>query len=338
MMLRNNKGFTAIEVMIGIGLMAILTTVIVSTQLMVTKDQMKLTTQLEDSIDTKLAERMMFMDLNGIEPSYNNLTVLDEAGNKFFDYYPDVPANALKKTLERNLSLTLDGRKEFFIMTQDHSAGSMMNYDPVAAYDVGAAPDDFNVSAELKFSSVNRNNWVKAPASRPGFWVDGKALMFDTPARLRAMDPITGNVNMQIAPRSPVFVGYVQGQSLTMDSTIANLIDTTHPQTGVQIKDADTFLRSAPSIGGGQTLIRLRAVKIVKYYLSPYEDSRLEKTPANLYRAVYTNGQWSSPTLMANKVDDLSFKRDSVLKKLIYFRVNKVKSKQDLSSNPASGS
>ncbi|KHD89637.1 MAG: hypothetical protein OM95_02630 [Bdellovibrio sp. ArHS] len=326
MMLMNKKGFTAIEIAIGIGVVAILTTAVLATQLMVTKEQVKLQTKLEESIDTNLAERVVFSDLNAVEPSYNNLTVKDDKGLSFFDYYPDVPANLLgnKEALERNITLNLKGRTELFILLQDLGAGPLMNYDPVAAYDIGAAPADFNKSATLSFSSLNRNKWVEK--QRESFWKNGRALMLDTPARLRPINP-DGSVDMKIAPRSPIYIGYVDGNALKIDATIKGLIDTTEPESGKTLATVDEFLRAAPSIGGGQSLIRMRAVRLVRYYLEAHEDLRYAGTPANLYKSIYENGQWSSPYLMADGVEEFQLRRDSVLKRMIYFKVKKMDKK-----------
>ncbi len=324
MMLKNNKGFTAIEVAVGIGLVAILTTIVLTTQLMVSRDQMKLSQELENSIDTTLAERIVFSDLNNVDPAYNNMLVKDDSDLPFFDYYPDLPANSISK-LDREVSLSLNKRTEFYILTQDIGAGALMNYDPTAAYNIGATPDDFNTSAALTFVSLNKSNWISK--QRANFWVNGKALMLDTPARLRPLDA-AGRVDMKVAPRSPVYIGSVNGIALNADSTIQGLVNVTHPQTGENITTADLFLRRVPSIGGGQSLVRLRAVRLIKYYLVSYQDDRCVKTPAYLYKSVYENGAWSEPFMMADKVAEFRLRRDSVLKRMIYFKIKKVEMKK----------
>ncbi|WP_415063816.1 type II secretion system protein [Bdellovibrio sp.] len=325
MMLKNNKGFTAIEVAVGIGLVAILTTVVLTTQLMISRDQIKLSQELENSIDTTLAERIIFTDLNNVDPAYNNMLVKDDSNLPFFDYYPDLPANSLSDKLDREVSLSLDKRLEFYILTQDMGAGPLMNYDPTAAYNIGPTPDDFNTSATLQFVSLNKSNWVSK--QRPNFWTKGKALMLDTPARLRPLDS-AGKVDMAVAPRSPIYIGSVNGVSLDTDSTIQGLVNVAHPQTGENITTADVFLRRVPSIGGGQSLVRLRAVRLIKYYLVSYQDDRCAKTPAYLYKSVYENGAWSEPFMMADKVAELRLRRDSVLKRMIYFKIKKVEMKK----------
>jgi hypothetical protein len=189
------------------------------------------------------------------------------------------------------------------------------------AYNVGPSSSDFNQAASLSFVSLNRNAWVAA--QRPGFWVANKTLMLDTPAKVRVVSG--GKVDLQIPPRSPTFIGSVAGQSLNpIPSNIASNIVTTHPETGAAINSADTFLRTVPSVGGGQSIIRLRAVKIIKYYIvKDTQTQGYKTTPSSLYRVVYENGSFSQPQMLADKIDRFTLRRDSVLKRMIYFKVNK---------------
>lgn len=322
MILANRRGVTAIELVVGIGIVAILTGIVITSQMMVTKEQVKMSNQLESSIDTTLAERMVFRDLNAVDPSYNNLLVKDDAGFGFFDYYPDVPAQSLTTPINREVTLKLGQRTEFYILVQDQNAGPLMNYDPPAAYNIGTAPADFNKSADLQFSSLNRNKWVSV--QRPNFWVQGRLLMLDTPARVRPLNK-TGMLDMSIAPRSPIFIGAVNGESLIMDGVVKGLINVAEPETGDEIANPDIFFRRLPAMGGGQPLVRLRAVKMIKYYLAKYSDPKLAASLPNLYKAVYEDGKWSDPILLADKVESFNLRRDSVLKRIIYFKLKKAK-------------
>ncbi|MDG0816355.1 prepilin-type N-terminal cleavage/methylation domain-containing protein [Bdellovibrio svalbardensis] len=333
----NNRGFTAIEVMVGIGLMALVTAAIVSTQVVVSKDQNDLRVKLDQEIDQSLAERIIFSDFNGIEPSYNNIRIKDDNGLSFFDYYPDVPANMINGSLQR--TVTVKGNTpvlEVSVVSQDLSLGSTMNYDPTAAYDIGPAPTDFNIAASLNFKSLNKNNWITSPqlGNRPGFWSDGVTLMLDTPAKLRPV--VNGKMDMSIPPRSPIFVGYVQGSALVSlgGTDVGSMFNLTNPETLAPIGSADEFLRNAPSIGGGQTLIRLKAIKVIKYYLEPQKSVEADCQEAgssnkyyhsNLYKIVYRNGKYSGSQMLADKVCSFVMHRDSILKRLIYFKINKVK-------------
>ncbi|MGZ3747001.1 MAG: hypothetical protein ACXWRE_06530 [Pseudobdellovibrionaceae bacterium] len=326
MNLKNNHGLTAFEVLVALGLASVAMGIIASTQLSVIKEQTLLRKTVEANIDETLAERILFKDLNGLDPSFNNLNVKDDNGQLFFDFYPDIPEKSLKAKKDRDFTLTPDGKKEFYVLAQDISAGSLLVYDPVMAYEVGPAPDDFNMAASLSFQSLNRNNWVGV--QRPGFWIDNMVLMLDTPAKLR---PVTGGIfDLQIPPRSSIFVGAVKGKNLNpLAGEFGHLLINTHPETGIVVDSADKFLRTLPSIGGGQSIVRLRAVKLIKYSLERIplaKGNAAVSASANLYRSVYMNGVFSQKQLLADKVEKFVLHRDSVLKRMIYFKVYKTES------------
>lgn len=329
----NTKGFTAVEVMVGVGLVALLTLVMVTTQLMVSKDQADLMKQLDASIDETLSERILYSDFSSIDPSYNNLSVMDDSDRNFFDYYPDIPGNLLNAPLNRSITMSTTSKiKVFSILSQDVTMGPVMNYDPTAAYDIGTAPADFNTAATLKFVSLNRKSFISVV--RPEFWQEGRTLMLDTPAKLRPV--VAGLVDMKIPPRSPTYIGTVRGWDLVAmnsDPKLAKLFNYTQPETGSLIESADTFLRRAPSIGGGQTLVRLRAVKVVQYYLetSPNaknscrdENTKAWYKPGNLVKVTYQKGAFSQPFMLSDSVCSFELTRDSVMKRMIYFKVNKI--------------
>ncbi len=337
---KNNKGFSLIEVMVGVGLVAVVTVAVVATQIMVSKDQVDLKNQLEQSIDQMLAERILFNDFNAVEPSYNNIVVNDDAGNNFFDYFPDVPANAIKNTLSRTITMSATTvTKSMNIVSQDLSAGASMNYDPTAAYSIGPAPTDFNTAATLSFVSVNRNNWVTNV--RPGFWINGMTLMLDTLAKMRPL-LADGSLNMQVPPRSPIFVGAVNGAVLEpVGEPFSSMLLKTQPDTGAAIPDADTFLRNVPSVGGGQSILRLRAVKVIQYVMEPQKDVAADCYPngdktkapyyhSNFYKVMYKGTTATNKLLLADKVCNFVVTRESVLKRMIYFKINKI---QDLKAD-----
>lgn len=323
-MMMNKKGFTAVEMIIGTLLVSILTVAMVSAQLNIGKEQLTLSRFLDSEMDRTIAERILFNDFANIDPSYNNLKLLDDSGRGFFDYYPDIPANALGTELGREIVLSLKGRRDVVFLIREVSAGALLNYDPTAAYAIGAVPADFNTSASLSFVSLNQGNWISS--QRPGFWVEGRALLLDTPARLRPVSA-GGGVDMKIAPRSPIFVGQVNGAALTVNPELKDLLVTTNPRTSVEITSADAFLRGAPSIGGGQTLIRVRAIKLVKYSLQEYEGSAGSKGTARLFRSYSDGTTWTTPAMITDNLIEVSFKRESVLRRTVYYELKKADEK-----------
>ncbi|WP_413578450.1 prepilin-type N-terminal cleavage/methylation domain-containing protein [Bdellovibrio sp. HCB290] len=331
MKIRNQKGVTLLEMMVGLGLSAFVILVVVAVQVHMTKEQTELTRQLSDSIDQNLAERIIFKNLNGIEASYNNISVKDNNGNNFYDFYPDLTENVLKVRKDRDFTLSLTaGNSEFFVLTQDFASGAMLNYDPVWAYDVGPEPADPNVPATLDFNASKNRAWISNEKSggRPGFWRDTNILFFDTPNRIRPVK--NGVIDRLVPPRSPFFIGSINVQAgdnlQKISGTAANLFNMTQPASGEAIDSLDSFLRELPSVGGGQTIVRARVVKLIRYSVEPdtkkiAED--YETQPLNLYYTEYRNGSWESKSLLADGVEKMILRRDSVLKRMIYFKIFK---------------
>ncbi|WP_413587401.1 prepilin-type N-terminal cleavage/methylation domain-containing protein [Bdellovibrio sp. HCB274] len=335
MTIRNQKGVTLLEMMVGLGLSAFVIMVVVAVQVHMTKEQALLTRQLGDSIDQNLAERIIFKNLNGIEASYNNIVVKDDHGNNFYDFYPDLTDNMLKVRADRDFNLSLSaGNQEFFVLTQDFASGAMLNYDPVWAYTVGPEPADPNVPATLTFNASKNRGWISNEKSggRPGFWRDGNILFFDTPNRIR---PVTnGVVDRLIPPRSPFFIGSINVQAgdnlQVMTGGAENLFKLTQPANGNPITSLDVFLRALPSVGGGQTIVRARVVKLIRYSVEPDTKKKpedYETQPLNLYYSEYRNGKWEGKFMLADGVEKMILRRDSVMKRMIYFKIFKSKKK-----------
>ncbi|MEK2690513.1 hypothetical protein [Bdellovibrio sp. GT3] len=335
MMIHNQKGITLVELVVGLGLSAFVVLTVVAVQVQMAKEQTELTRQLDDSIDQNLAERIIFKNLNGIDVSYNNIEVEDDYGNNFYDFYPDLTTNVLKKRADRDFTLNLSkANKVFYALTQDFASGAMLNFDPVWAYDVGPDPGDPNKPASLTFSPGKSRQWISNEDSggRPGFWREGNILFFDTPNRIRPV--VNGVVDRLIPPRSPYYLGSINPQSgdklqnITGDAE--GIFKMTQPSNGAEIANLDVFLRALPAVGGGQTIVRARVVKLVKYYVEPDTKKNAadyKVQPLNLYSAEYSNGKWEGKTLLSDGVDRMILRRDSVMKRMIYFKIYKAEKK-----------
>lgn len=337
----NQNGMTMIEVAISTGLVAMLAVMLSSAQLIVAKSQIKMVDKLEDSTDRAVAEKVIFKDFTGMDPSYNNLRLTDDAGRNFYDFYPDVPAVELG-VVKRGITMSMSQlpSKEFIIMTQDAALGPMLVYDPVAAYTMGPTPTSWNASASLTWAGLNNAAWIVS--KRANFWVNNTLLMMDSPAKVR---PLSGNnVNMQVTPRSSTFVGIVTGASGSSPGgslnkapvNLVNNLNYTHPETGADIANPDVFLRTVPSVGGGQPLVRIRAVRFIKYYLTAAAVTKpdcISSTGSNfnhgnLVKSVYENGNYvSPPVILATNVCSFEVYRNSVVNKMVNFRIVQVTNK-----------
>lgn len=321
---KNQAGLTIIELVVGIGLMALVLTLFSTIQAYVTKNTVKLIQDLENSIDGNLAERILFKDLAAVAPSYNNLTMRDKNQRQFFDFYPDIPSNFSTQNTSREVVLKDGTDDAIYILIEDVKRGPLFIYDPTAAYEIGEPPADFNTAATLTYKGLNRENFISNMRDKNSFsreeekfWGENQLILMDTPARLRPSDS-NGNIDMSVAPRSPIFVGYVKNKELVTNEELQKLFHFKDPRdASIDIDSPDKFLRLAPANGGGQPLVRLRAVKLFKYYL------KKENQNVKLYKAVYRAGTWDFNLMIADNVKEFVIRRENILNKIITFRLSK---------------
>lgn len=318
-------GFTTLELLIALAVSGIAIFLLIGFQTDMFKEQFKLGKKIEGVTDTEIGKRVILQDLKAIDPSFANMLLVDDAGKKFFDYYPDLSVERLGPNATRKITIDFVGKRrslEFF--TLDNSTGDVpvILYDPYSAYDEGPG-SDHNVPRKLSFVSLNRGNYITSELNRPRFWRNGQVIMLDTPASIRATS--TSVVDMLKVPRSPIFVGIVQGSNLTLPPLFRTLLDYSDPQDPIgskMINSADQFLRSAPAVGGGQPTIRLKSLKLTKYTLEPYSKKTKGKQLGRLVKQVYKDGRYSNTKFgLADNVVKVEFERQSVTEKSIYFKI-----------------
>ncbi len=319
MMIKNNRGLTLAEMIVGVALMGIMGMVAASFFVFTAKTKKEITNEIEDKVDNILAERMILRDLKYSEPSFNNVIITDDNGRQFFDYVADVTQSAVDNA-PRKLTLEAGRRNEFiFIATNEKMGGSMM-YAPSNAYKVGSPPGDPFVAAPLTFVSLNKDSIVQFsdPQGLGRFWQVGNVLMLDTPTMVRQMT--ASGPDYSKPARSPIFLGSVQAPGATrlLPLNIPGFINTTNPMYPSEtIGDEDKFLRDIPPMGGAAPLVRLKVVSIIKYYLQ--KDTKGGQV--NVYRSMYTGRQFGPGQLFASDVAKVEFSRKSAHDALIYFKI-----------------
>ena len=314
-MMKNQRGFTLAEMIVGVALMGILGMVAASFFVFTAKTKTEITNEIEDKVDSILAERMILRDLKNSEPSFNNLTVTDDNGRRFFDYVSDVSGSSMDNS-ERKLTLELGRRNEFiFIATAERKGGTML-YTPAAAYEVGNPPGDPRQAASLNFVSLNKNNEVTFANDK--IWIGGNVVMLDTPTAVREMT--SSGPDYSKPARSPIFMGVVtnSGASTLIRLSLGNLIDMTHPMyPNETITSEDKFLRDIPPMGGAAPLVRLKVVNIIKYHLAKDQTGK----QINLWRSVYGLQGFAQSQLFAYDVQKVEFSRKDATDSLIYFKI-----------------
>ena len=193
----NKKGMTLAETIIGVAVLSISLVIIVSTQLSIKNEMNKLDTKIQGKIEVLGGEKLILFDIQAASLSFNNINIADNNSKNFFDYLPEKSAGLVSNNPDRILTLAVGRKTEIIFLLQDTKKGSVLIYDPVAAYNIGAASDNFNVAATLTFSSLNKGNFVSN--QRAQFWNNGQILFLDTMARIRTP---AAAVDMNIPPRS----------------------------------------------------------------------------------------------------------------------------------------
>ncbi|WII72310.1 prepilin-type N-terminal cleavage/methylation domain-containing protein [Bdellovibrio sp. 22V] len=311
----NQKGFSLAEMVVGVALLGIMGMVAASFFVFTAKQKEEITNEIEDKVDNIIAERMLLKDLKNSEPSFNNLVVTDDYGRPFFDYVSDVTDISVDQA-ERKLTLQLGRRNELIFLVSAEKLPTLM-YTPATAYDMSNVNGNPFKAADLTFRSLNKNNEVYK-ASNGALWGVGTILMLDSPAAVREMTPLGPNYNRPA--RSPIFVGVVTaaGESRLNPVMLPNFLNRTHPMyPNETIKDEDSFLRDIPPMGGAAPLVRLKAVRIIKYYLA--KESKGNKI--NLWRSSFNGRDFDQGQLFAADVTGVEFSRKDAHDSLIYYKI-----------------
>lgn len=318
-----------VELLMGVMVLAIFVLGLTSL-LTFTADQSKqVVTKVDQETDAIIGERVIFSDLRTAALSLNNISSFDDNGREFFDYIPDVSSNSLTPAESRR-ELTLSAgpgvNRQLVIITLNPVEAPPLMYDPLAAHQFTAPPANFTSAGGYSFISLNRNNYVnlaqQSVALNPTteFWRNGQILMLDTPARIRpVVDGPTGpSVDMMTPPRSPIFIGVVNGSQLS--PIVVPAIKRTHPRWSPPptIGSAQYFLTTVPSIGGSAPVIRLSAVRIVRYTVSP--NVRFPNR-VDLFREVHNGTAFAGRQAFATELLRVVFLRDSIFQPLISFKL-----------------
>lgn len=369
--LRSQRGFTLLEIVMALGLAGLVSVAVFTFYTTFTKSIFQLSDEIEVSQDLESGQRIMLRDLKLMDPSFGVVTVEDDFSKPFFEVFNDLPEDELDASIKvndpkdpthpfkRQVTLKAGGRTEITLLLHDTNAHSFatLNYDPSWAYAMLSKADWSGTPGNVEYRHVN---WVKpAPNGHPamissmrpaeyvggkkvrnGYWNKGQLLMFDMPAVFRSPAQITER--NKYAPRPPFFVGRVAGNNtdaaFNIDPEVRKIVNTTHPITPTyDILSAHDFLWGLPSVAGGMPTVRLRPVKLVKYYVEEmYPDEKTKAKPdpkrlglVRLFRWVYTDGKWDKNVnhfMIAEKLKALQFRRNSVTTKAVLFDF----SKQDL--------
>lgn len=309
-----NKGYTLIEIMIGVAILGTVGLAVSSFLIFAQKNSKAIQDDLSVATDVLIFERVLMEDLKASASSFNNLKLLDDRGLGFFDYITDVEDLTDKNA--RKLTLIPD-KNEFVLIVEAEDSMSMI-YSPAMAYNVGVQPTNMNQSATLQFVSLNKDDIVKKTTDGTGdLWKEGNLLMLDSPASFRKI--IGTGLDYSVPARSPIFIGKISktGPSVLTKITGISAVDFSHPlYPNETVASEDYFLRNIPAVGGGNPLVRLKQVRIAKYYLKTDQDKKV-----GVYRAEFDGSKFSEGRLLALGIKSFSLSRVSATKSVIDYTI-----------------
>jgi hypothetical protein len=360
-------GMTLLEVMLALGLSGLVLLGVVEFYTSYTEKLTRMNESVENQTDIESGQQIMLRDLKSIDPSFGTLKLLDDEGRSFFEYYPDVPERDLDKDAVcgrpcRVYTMKPGAFSEITLVLHDPSAHPLPSfvYNPTWAYQLHAcapAPCRNTVrGAEPTFLGVNTSSeWISGANGRPavyhgtppvmeypGYWHKWQLLMFDSPTAFRP-DGTTASQWPHVPPRSPYFIGMVGSDAATAPFTFVgtvapalrdlfNIDDPVNPAT--KVDTVDVFFRKLPPVGGGQPLVRVRPVRLVKYSievmfpaidpaLSPAEKKKRQGA-LRVWRQVFARGAWDARRhLVAEYVKTVQLRRSTVTDKTVTFVLSK---------------
>jgi prepilin-type N-terminal cleavage/methylation domain-containing protein len=381
------RGMTLLEIMMALGLSALVLVAVVSFYTDYTNRLLQLSDKAENAADLESGEQIMLKDLKAVDPSFGTLTVTDDTGRGFFDYYPDVPESSLDHdpvcgascrtyTMQQgDATKGTNGFAEISLLVSDSSAHILpsMIYDPtwaeamhqcVAPCLSSGQPPTYKTTGV--YGDSTQIVTARGPLSHysgsvqvndyPGYWNPGQVLMLDTPTGFRPEGATDWAHN---PPRPTFFLGFVVngGTDTTFSAIGTNAFDTknfagsadqstllniAHPvYANTSVSDPHTFFMNLPPIGGGQPMVRLRPVRIVRYTLEPMFPSINPALPPaeqakrqgamRLWRQTYYKGAWNNSrgrSIIAEWVKSVQLRRSTVTSKAISFSISKYEAKK----------
>lgn len=327
-MIRNQKGFTIIEVLVTVALAA----VVVLGNTMFLNDFMRRMAAYEkesgEESDLAVLNTMALNILKKSSLSFNRLTLADDNNVNFFDYYPDMTLGSFAVE-ERKYTMNSTS-KFFYILSSDEGKNGSTVYDPVHAYTVASAAADVLSDGTVAYRGINsvpdiyNASGVKASVKimRQIFgarWANGNVFVITCPTYLR---PVSGaTVNLLVVPRMPTYIGKVDNDGLEPLS-VADVqvpLNNTHPLTSTPYTSADQFFRTLPTVGGAAPFVKIEPASIGRFEL------RNSATAGffDVYFKTWTANGYANEIQVALKVKKVTFKRKSITLPLISMEIQK---------------
>lgn len=334
----NQHGFTLTEIVIGIGLLAIVTLGTTSFMLSSVQNTLNVTNEVVQRIDKTNAEVQLIKDLKQVFPSFASMEFKDDSLKNFFDILPSESASIVSMKsagVFREKTLKAVGDEIVFAL-YDQSKGVGMPYDPVWAYSFGAiSATDPNTASSYTFIGLDAgvSKVISSKLSKPV--AIGDIFLMDSPAPFKTLK--SGIVDPTIPVKFTHYMFYVKDLKVPSDfsqvlshtsfapSLSSGVIKNTHPITSASISSADNYLKTLPSVSGTIPILIARPIKFIKYAL--LLDAR-KKVGLFRQELEYTGGVFTfkSPGFeVIDNIIDIKFQRSSSQSTQIKVSINQKK-------------
>jgi len=328
----NQKGFSLMEIMLTVGLM----TFVVLGNTMFINDFVKRMTHYEkESAEESQMAVLNVMAMNILKKaslSFNRISLRDDNGQSFFDYYPDVPLSTFGNNGDRSILLTVANKKNFYLFSTEEGDFSSMNYDPMHAYAQTAAPASIVDDGQIAYRGLNSvpnitdasGNAARTKLMTSYFdtrWASGKIFILTCPTYLR---PVVGNsINIMTSPRTASLIGKVVNDDLLplFDGEATVPLINTHPVTLAPYNSVDQYFRTLPTVGGASPFVKIEPAQLIRFEMRA--NKLYPSGYADLYIQKWSPSGFNSDIAVAEKIKSVEFKRKSVTLPLISMEIQK---------------
>lgn len=331
---KNQKGFSVIEILVTV---AIMTFVILGNTMFINDFITRVTRYEKESSDESQMAVLSVMAMNILKKSslsFNRLTLTDDKGKNFFEYYPDLPQSIFGANGERIYTLSSANlNKRFYLISTEEGDFNSLSYDPMHAYDEISTPPDITKDGTIRYRGINTipaiaddsGNMAKEKLMTKYFgerWAQGKIFVLTCPTYLR---PALANntINLMTPPRTASIITKVSSDDLVplFNSEAGIGLWNYHPVTLAPYNSIDQFFRTIPVVGGASPFVKIEPALLTRFelranrnYPSGYYD---------LFMAKWSPAGYKEEISVAEKIRSVEFKRKSVTLPLISMEILK---------------
>lgn len=286
----------------------------------------KVETESMDESEMAINKRRFAKILSASTPGFNRLKVIDDKGYNFYDHFPDMPRESFAGDEgRREITLTLTGKKAFYLLSSEEDQYPGISLDPVHVYKEDYTPTDLNIDGTVTYTGLNSVPAIGGSARLMtkvfgGRWKNEELFLLTSPVYLRPVDASTGLINLKTPPRTPTFIGKVNQNDLqALNSTEVSIMNT-HPMTGSNYNGPDNFFRTLPPVGGASPFVKVEAVRIYRLELRAGKENGY----GDLYLSAWKEGVFvDDAEPVVRNAKQVKITRDTVTMPLINLEVEK---------------